>query len=117
VRLLVDGRRLVLRVLLYQFTHDEDLLNIELGTMPGLIGDVTVMANDKQVRQLQERMLDLLRRYRDGELNFDPPPTGLTLPATYLTALAAGVLVSSALVLVVAGRLAARAGLRQLRDL
>ena len=48
---------------------------------------------------------------------FDPPPTGLTLPATYLTALAAGVLVSSALVLVVAGRLAARAGLRQLRDL
>jgi len=48
---------------------------------------------------------------------FDPAPTGLTVPAGYLAALAASVIAASAGVLVVYGRLASRAGPSQLRDL
>jgi putative ABC transport system permease protein len=48
---------------------------------------------------------------------FDPPPTGLTVPAGYLSALAVSVIAASAAVLAVHGRLAGRAGPSQLRDL
>ncbi|PZS35998.1 MAG: ABC transporter permease [Pseudonocardiales bacterium] len=48
---------------------------------------------------------------------FDPAPTGLTIPAQYLSALVLSVLAASAAVLVVFGRLAGRAGPSQLRDL
>ena len=48
---------------------------------------------------------------------FDPPPTGLTIPLGYLAGLLFSVLVTSTVVLVVAGRLAGRAGPSQLRDL
>jgi len=48
---------------------------------------------------------------------FDPAPTGLTIPLTYLTALTISVIAASAAVLGVFGRLASRAGPSQLRDL
>lgn len=48
---------------------------------------------------------------------FDPAPSGLTVPTTYLLVLVGSALVSSTLVLLVVGRLAARAGPSQLRDL
>jgi len=48
---------------------------------------------------------------------FDPAPTGLTVPAFYLTALILSVLTASTAVLIVFGRLASRAGPSQLRDL
>lgn len=48
---------------------------------------------------------------------FDPAPTGLTVPVGYLGALVALVVAVSAAVLRVYGRLAARAGPTQLRDL
>jgi putative ABC transport system permease protein len=48
---------------------------------------------------------------------FDPPPTGLSVPATYLVALGFALVAVSAAVLAVFGRLASRAGLTQLRDL
>jgi len=48
---------------------------------------------------------------------FDPAPTGLTIPRTYLAVLVVSVLGASAAVLIVFGRLAGRAGPAQLRDL
>ncbi len=48
---------------------------------------------------------------------FDPAPTGLTVPIGYLSALVISVIAASAVVLVVFGRLASRAGPSQLRDL
>jgi putative ABC transport system permease protein len=48
---------------------------------------------------------------------FDPPPSGLAVPFGYLAVLGAAVLAVSAAVLLGLGRLAARAGPSQLRDL
>jgi putative ABC transport system permease protein len=48
---------------------------------------------------------------------FDPPPTGLSVPVTYLVALGIALVAVSSAVLIVFGRLASRAGLTQLRDL
>jgi putative ABC transport system permease protein len=48
---------------------------------------------------------------------FDPPPTGLTIPTGYLAGLVLSLVAVSAAVLVVVGRVAARAGPSQLRDL
>ncbi|MGI8868047.1 MAG: ABC transporter permease [Mycobacteriales bacterium] len=48
---------------------------------------------------------------------FDPPPTGLTVPLGYLAVLLGSVAVCSEAILIVFGRLAGRAGPRELRDL
>jgi putative ABC transport system permease protein len=48
---------------------------------------------------------------------FDPPPTGLTLPTLYLAVLTVSLLTVSTIVIYTTGRLAARAGPNQLRDL
>ena len=48
---------------------------------------------------------------------FDPAPTGLTVPVAYLASVIASILVASAAVLLVLGRLVGRAGSSQLRDL
>lgn len=48
---------------------------------------------------------------------FDPPPSGLTIPYGYLALLTSSVLAVSAALLIGLGRLAARAGPQQLRDL
>jgi putative ABC transport system permease protein len=48
---------------------------------------------------------------------FDPAPTGLTIPSTYLAALLASVIAATTTVLIIFGRLASRAGPSQLRDL
>ncbi len=48
---------------------------------------------------------------------FDPPPSVVALPAVYLTGLAASVVLVSAVVVAVIGRLAGRAGPAELREL
>ncbi|MCW2547396.1 MAG: putative ABC-type transport system involved in lysophospholipase biosynthesis, permease component, partial [Mycobacterium sp.] len=48
---------------------------------------------------------------------FDPPPTGLSVPVSYLVALGLALVTVSSAVLTIFGRLASRAGLTQLRDL
>ncbi len=48
---------------------------------------------------------------------FDPAPTGLTVPLGYLAVLVASVVAATAIVLVVLGRIAGRAGPSALRDL
>ncbi|MEP6696414.1 MAG: FtsX-like permease family protein [Pseudonocardiales bacterium] len=48
---------------------------------------------------------------------FDPAPTGLTVPVSYLAVLVASVVAATAVVLVALGRFAGRAGPSELRDL
>jgi len=85
-----------LRTAIYQLTGDEDLVRIELGTEPSLLGEIPAITDPQAVALVRERAFHWLRAYLEGRVERRPPPSrdelagmlhlcvGAEIPADYV---------------------------------